>query len=446
MNRLKTMFTKDVGWKILSVLIALGLWFVVINTQNPVESRTFTSGIEIMGDNVITNAGKTILNEDAIKNTRVSFRVSGKRITLDRLQQSKLLNAYIDLSNIDVNSITSTLTLPVKIHSSVLSSESDIEYITPASVDVQIDDNISRAFTVQVNFSGDTSSDLVLNKSEISPDTVTVSGPKTYVDQVYEVKAEAVLKNPYNGQVLKITPIPYNAMGQQVMNVALSDNEIQVTLGVSQNKKVPINVKTSGYPAVGCTVEDVKIDPVSVNVTGDSDSIDNLLQIQLPDIDLSGKAATFTEKYDISKLLPSGVKLADGENGTVNVTIAISGETEHSMSISSDDIKLEGTVKEGCTAQVKPDTFNITIGGNRTDSDGLNENSISFYVNVDGLDEGEYKLPVYAQLPEGIRIIGGLPYADIVVTKQTNETPSSQENSDNTDNTNNTQNDTQTTQ
>jgi YbbR domain-containing protein len=215
---------------------------------------------------------------------------------------------------------------------------------------VQIDDNISRAFTVQVNFSGDTSSDLVLSKSEVSPDTITVSGPKTYVDQVYAVKAEAVLKNPYNGQVVKVTPIAYNAMGQQVMNVSLSDNEIQVTLGVSQNKKVPVNVKTTGFPAVGCAVENVKVSPESVNVTGDANTIENLLQIELPDIDLTGKAATFTEKYDIKKLLPSGIELVDGENGTVNVTVVISGETEHSMSVSSDSIKLEGTLKDGCSA------------------------------------------------------------------------------------------------
>lgn len=425
MNKLKRMFVKDVGWKILSVVIAIGLWFVVINTQNPVESRTFSSGIEIMGEDVITNAGKSILNLDEIKNTRVSFRVSGKRIMLDRLQQGKSLTAYIDLSNIDVSTLTSTVTLPVKIRSSILSNDSDIEYITPTSIEVQIDDNISRAFTAQVNFSGDTSSDLVLNKSEITPDTITVSGPKTYVDQVYEVKAEAFLKNPYNGEVLKVKPIAYNSMGQQVMNVSLSDNEIKVTLGVSQNKKVPVNVKTNGFPAVGCAVDNVKVNPASVNVTGDSDTIQNLLQVELPDIDLTGKASTFTASYDIKKLLPSGVGLAAGENGTVNVTVEISGETEHSMSVSSDSVKLEGTLKDGCTAQIKANTFNITIGGNRTDSEGLDENSISFYVNIDGLGEGEYNLPVYAQLPKGIRIIGGLPYADVVVTKQAKDTTTS---------------------
>jgi|GEM_PF-293348 len=435
MNRLGKLFIKDIGWKILSVLIALGLWFVVINTQNPAESRVFSSGIEIMGEDVITNAGKSIINANEIENTRVTFRVKGKRISLDRLQQGKALTAYIDFSNIDSNSITSDMTLPVKIKNSSLTSDSSVEYITPSSIDVQIDDNVSRAFTVQLSFSGDTSSDIVLDKSQLSPDTITVSGPKSAVDQVYEVKTDAVLKNPYNGQVMKLTPIPYNAMGQQVMGVALSDKEVQVTLGVSQNKKVPVNVKTTGFPAIGCAVGSIKISPESVNVTGDTDAIQNLLQIQLPDIDVSGKAAAFTENYDITKLIPSGVKLVDDTtNGMISVTVEISGETEHSMSVSSDSIQLEGKLKDGCTAQVEPDIFNITIGGNKTESDGLSEKSISFFVNVDGLGEGRYKLPVYAQLPEGIRIIGGLPYADVAVTKDTENNGNSSNNANNTSN------------
>ena len=43
----KSKFTKDIGWKLLSLIIAIGLWFTVINTENPLETRTYTAAIQL---------------------------------------------------------------------------------------------------------------------------------------------------------------------------------------------------------------------------------------------------------------------------------------------------------------------------------------------------------------------------------------------------------------
>ena len=41
MNKFKEMLMKDFLWKLLSLAIAVILWFVVINLENPVETRNF---------------------------------------------------------------------------------------------------------------------------------------------------------------------------------------------------------------------------------------------------------------------------------------------------------------------------------------------------------------------------------------------------------------------
>lgn len=38
---------KDIGWKVFSLVLAIGLWFIVINIKNPEESMTFTIPVEI---------------------------------------------------------------------------------------------------------------------------------------------------------------------------------------------------------------------------------------------------------------------------------------------------------------------------------------------------------------------------------------------------------------
>ena len=57
MNKLKELFTKDAGWKLLSLGIALFLWFIVINIENPVETRTFNVSIDILSEEALSDSG-----------------------------------------------------------------------------------------------------------------------------------------------------------------------------------------------------------------------------------------------------------------------------------------------------------------------------------------------------------------------------------------------------
>ena len=104
MSKFKETLTKDAGWKLLSVFIAICLWFIVINIENPVETRIFTANLDIINASYAEEAGKTITNADEIENTKVSVRLRGKRMVLDKIQQNKSFSAYIDISSIDMES------------------------------------------------------------------------------------------------------------------------------------------------------------------------------------------------------------------------------------------------------------------------------------------------------------------------------------------------------
>ena len=59
MSKFRELLTKDAGWKLLSVFIAVCLWFVVINMENPVEYRVFTANIDIVNISAAEEAGMT---------------------------------------------------------------------------------------------------------------------------------------------------------------------------------------------------------------------------------------------------------------------------------------------------------------------------------------------------------------------------------------------------
>ena len=71
----KSKFTMDIGWKLLSLIIAIGLWFMVINTENPVETRSYTAAIQLQNEEALTERGYVVVNDDELSSTRVTVRL-----------------------------------------------------------------------------------------------------------------------------------------------------------------------------------------------------------------------------------------------------------------------------------------------------------------------------------------------------------------------------------
>ena len=99
---IKGFFAKDLMWKIFSLLIALALWFVVMNTLNPAETKTFTAGLVFTNEQVLEDKNIIITNKAELENTKVSIKVKGTRPALDELSRDanrQQIAAYIDLSH-----------------------------------------------------------------------------------------------------------------------------------------------------------------------------------------------------------------------------------------------------------------------------------------------------------------------------------------------------------
>lgn len=109
-------FTKDIGWKLLSLAIAVALWFMVINTENPLETRSYTASVQIQNEESLFERGYVVVNEDEINSTRVMVRLRGQRLALDTLSQSNTkVQAIVDLSNVIYSYNGEPVSVPVNI-------------------------------------------------------------------------------------------------------------------------------------------------------------------------------------------------------------------------------------------------------------------------------------------------------------------------------------------
>ena len=89
LNYIKTFFSKNTGWKIASIFIAILLWFIVMNTLNPAETKTFSVPITLVNEMHLTENGYAVLNTEELTSTRVEIKVRATRAALDSLQAKR---------------------------------------------------------------------------------------------------------------------------------------------------------------------------------------------------------------------------------------------------------------------------------------------------------------------------------------------------------------------
>ena len=69
MKKIQELICKDFGWKLLSVAIATILWFMVINIDQPVDTRGYNRPLSIENMETLTDRGLTVGNLEELKNT-----------------------------------------------------------------------------------------------------------------------------------------------------------------------------------------------------------------------------------------------------------------------------------------------------------------------------------------------------------------------------------------
>lgn len=69
------MLMKDLGWKLLSIGIATIMWFMVININQPVDTRTYSKYITLENMEALTDRGLTVKNAEEIAQQRLILKL-----------------------------------------------------------------------------------------------------------------------------------------------------------------------------------------------------------------------------------------------------------------------------------------------------------------------------------------------------------------------------------
>ncbi len=378
----------QMGWFIISLLLAMVVWIVATLESDPVTQREFASRIDIR---LVHLDSDVLLVNQPPQSARVTVRAP--QSTWSRLTKDDIL-VQADIGH----ARNGDHVIPLK---AVMTMPGEVVHIEPSQIVVQLDIADRKTVPVVVGVSGEPALGYVAKQAQPDPAEVVVYGPASLVTLV----AEAYAEFPLNGERLTVSdtlPLVARGQGQEVANVQMEPAAVRVTLPIETRegyRTVPVVPNIPRHPPAGYTWQLESYEPDTITVTGPQSRLDSMaVPVVTEAIDLSDKTESL--ELEVGVILPNDIEPAvEGQTITVRITIeAIEGFRQ----FDAIPIALEG-LTPGYQATVSPETVALLITGPRLTVSGLTEADVRVVVDVTGLVPDTYQLnPTVSINREGI--------------------------------------------
>lgn len=384
--------------KLLALLMAVIFWAVLI-----------ASDPTILREKVIPEAEVTILGLDALnrRGFTVSEDLSGKQITV----RMRTEVAQRDYERVTASSFAPRLDLSraknmvgeQKIYfSQGLTTYGEVIEFDPAYVTVDIEPYSTRSrVPIVVDQAGESEESLWVQKPTVEPEYVTVSGPKSLVDQIanavvvlpLEALSSARESDSISAAITlrdkDMQPISSPLISITSESVAISAAVIHVT--VYPMIELPVDASTAirGTPGHGYAVGDVHLSPESVLVAGPQEALDRLkaLYIETP-VDVSGATEPILGGSELR--VSQELEYVSASEVVIQVNIDPAAHT-HTYTGLSVEVR---NLNPGLRARLSQSVQSVTIRGDYAQVEALKAGQIHLYVDARDLAAGEHTVPV----------------------------------------------------
>ena len=411
---MKNLLTKNLGWKIVSLLASIVIWILVTAISNPSVTQTYYNiPVELRNTSLITDAGQVY---DVLENTNVIPRVTIKapHSVISEIDDDDII-AYADVEELNDYGKTIPIKLSTKNYfDQVNSIKSSIE-----TVKLNIENKKTKTLSLNTLIQGKVGEGYVVSDVKTDQNLVRITGPESKIDSVASALAEVDVTG-FTSDIGTSAEIRlYDAEGHQISNDKIVQNlrSVGVQVTILETKEIPVVFSVEknaaqGYSSTGV----IEANKPTVLVGGKPAVLKNIDEIDIPEnvIDISEQKGTFTTQVNIRNYLPDGLFVVEGTDCIFDVTVYIEAQISKRIALETDDISIRNI----------PDGFSATIGieegtvleviGLPGDVNILTKNNIGSNVdvtrwmkeqNMTDIQEGFYSVPVYFGLSEDVTVL-----------------------------------------
>lgn len=429
--------------RIIALLLA-AILFTSVNANNnnaTTFSTTSSSDTEVI-ENVPVKVyyDKTNLYISGVPET-VTVTLSGPRSIVQSAKAQQDFTVYADLKNASIG--TQEVKLKVKDASDRLKVK-----INPATVNVNVQEKVTKKFSVDVELSKSVVADgYQAGTPIIDPKKVSITGAKDTIEQIAYVKATLENDGKHKSEFTDKATVSVFDSNLNKLDVDVSPQEVEVTVPVEKvGKSVPIKIKQEGTPESDIEISSMTPDKVEVVVVGDDTVLDKIKEIEIP-IDVTKiKADTVKE---ITVPVPTGAKsvqpttievkiktvkkseatnktTTSKEENTTNPDENTTDDSEEkdtkiSKSFPNMQVYMSGLKNTFDSQMVTPANgkVSVTITGEKKIVDDIAVKDLSVIANLSKSKAGDYSVPLeLTGLPDNVAYVINPTKADFIITEK----------------------------
>jgi YbbR domain-containing protein len=413
---MKEKLLNNLGLKVASLVLAFAVWMAIVNISNPVIDDSQLVAVEVRNSEVLEASDLTyeIVGKDVVT---VSYQVR----TRDRsLVKASDFHAYVDLKDYNV---TGAIPVTVEINKDKENLvKSDAITAKPMVIRVVTEALQRKKFDLQVKTEGAPEDGYALGTISLSPDSVTVEGPESFVGQISRMGVEVKVESANADLDVTATPVFYDANGNKLDlgdKITVSPHEIDCHVSVLKAKNLTLSFEVSGNVANGYRYTGVESSVKTVPVVGTKSVLASLstLSVASDKLNINGATADKVVELDLSQYLPPNTSVVGNEYKNVTVKLKVEPLTTRAFTLdlaSLDKMGMEADYDYGFDKE----TTDVTIRGLKEDLDSLDIKKLNAILDVTNLHPGQNPGVLKFEVSGGFEVVGYTPFNVMLAHKE----------------------------
>ncbi len=389
----------NIGIKIISILVAIIVWMLIINIEDPYKEKVFNVTVETINEEALSSVNMVY---EIIEGSTAQVTVRGKKSVVDKLRAEDI-RATADLS--DLSAVNAVAIVPALIKN--VSSEPVLE--CDQVLKVALEEMSSKQVKVTVVTEGTPDIGFSIGDCTARPNMVEVTGGRSAINKIDSVRVTVNVNGASEDFVKRLKPTAYDANGEEVVSSTLSYSspKIRATIQLLKTKSIPVNIKIQGEPAQGYEFIKAACLPERIEVAGPDKMLNTIDEVEIP-IDITGmksSSGAVEQNISIQDYLPAGISVLS-EYAQVSLRIEIEQQVRKTLKIPVEQIKF-ASLNGNFLAEIAEtvDTVEVIVQGSASVLEALDEKSYTAYVDCENLKKGKHRLEVELDLGDRCTLV-----------------------------------------
>lgn len=384
----------NLGSAIFALILALIVWMVAVYEENPPREDYFPSliPVEVVG----LQPGMVIVSQSA---DRARIRLRAPQPSWENLREESF-EATIDVQDLDPG----LSEVEVSIESA--GPAVTILEVDPDKIAVRLGELGEETFEVQAAVLDSPPLGYEAYSPTVTPEAVTVSGPKSLIDQIDGIYVDVLLRGAKTSVEYEVAPTARDAQDDEIGGLTFTPSTVHVEVPIEQRlgyKDVSVRAVTTGTMASGYWISNVSVSPSSVTVVGNPSALAEIPgYLETAAVDVDGLSDTVTERVSLN--LPEQVSVLNGQGILVKIEVMaiMGGKTiQQEPTFQGLSMNLE--------AVASPDTVDVILSGPLPVLQKLDPEDVQVVLDLVNLGIGTYMIEPTAIVPSSLEVKSIVP-------------------------------------